>query len=100
VDLIGYSVTELPEEVRAHPGIRIQPVRTLPAALSALPGLPRYFLKAALQVSEGNQHRHRFLRSSDLCRIQTVPYVRFNGTVPYNLPGTYLTKILQDKFAL
>jgi hypothetical protein len=61
VDLIGYSVTELPEEVRAHPGIRIQPVRTPPAALSALPGLPRYFLKAALQVSKGNQHRHRFL---------------------------------------
>jgi hypothetical protein len=56
VDLIGYSVTELPEEVRAHPSIRIQPVLTPPAALSALPGLPRYFLKAALQVREENQH--------------------------------------------
>jgi hypothetical protein len=55
VDLIGYTVTELPEEVRAHPGIRIQPVRATPAALSALPGLPRYFLKAALQVREENQ---------------------------------------------
>ncbi len=55
MDLIGYSPTELPEEVRAHPGIRIQPVRTPPAALSALPGLPRYFIKAALQVKEENQ---------------------------------------------
>jgi hypothetical protein len=60
VDLIGYSGTELPEEVRAHPGIRIQPVRAPPAALSALPGLPRYFLKAALQVREGNQQMNTY----------------------------------------
>jgi hypothetical protein len=29
VDLIGYSETELPEEERAHPGIRIPPVLAL-----------------------------------------------------------------------
>ena len=54
MDLIGYALTELPEEVRAHPGIRIQAVRALPAALSALPSLPRYFLKSVLQVNKSS----------------------------------------------
>lgn len=50
VDLIGYAVTELPEEVKTHANIRVKPVKAVPAALAALPRLPRYFLKSALQA--------------------------------------------------
>ena len=62
-------MTELPDEVRTHPGIRVKHVRPVPAAIASLPSLPRYLLKSALQVSGDSCVYGINQSSSHLCRV-------------------------------